>query len=131
MFGLFKKKEDPDRKRSREEFDQLMKMVMQRDPLDRMAVGHAINMVNTLFYQRFGSLQGFMRKGKSEQNTYLQQLREMQESVPQEDVATYVGMNLFIKWVASIVMEDKELMVLFTEGISLISEEGDMSGMMT
>ena len=116
-------KEDPDRKRSREEFNEIMLFVRGQDIAMRSAVGHAVNVANGLFYERFESLEKFMNHDRAEQMKYLGALRKFQESLPENDVVTYLGFNLFGKWIAAIVANDNELMLLFTEGLSIITED--------
>lgn len=124
MFGfLKKKKEDPDRKRAREEFDEIMQLVLSQDIAKRAAVGHVINMANGLFRSRFNNVQLFMSCGQDEQIDYLRSLQDLQDKLPEHDIASILGFNLFTKWVTAMVMGDKELLVLFTEGLSIIADD--------
>lgn len=125
MFGFKKKKRNSDRERMREEFDQLITMALQGPQIKRKALGHSINTINGFFYGRFGSLQEFMDKNKTEQCVYLKELYEMQERLPDDDEIQYVAINLFIKWLVSIVEKDKDSMILFTEGLTLVCEGCD------
>ena len=74
MFRLFGKKEPPGRKELRQEFEQATTALHRADELVKIAVGHSINMANSMFLQQFSSIEAFRALPKAEKMQYIQSL---------------------------------------------------------
>lgn len=66
MFGFLKKKEPPGRRELREEFEKFTNALRRADDVTQMAVGHSINMANSMFIKRFGSINAFCQQPANE-----------------------------------------------------------------
>ena len=87
--------EDPDRRAFREEFNEAVQALNKADKITRMAVGHSINMANTVLFQNFGDIEGFKKIPKTEQMAYLNKLHGLEEKLQKEDPVTGLGIGLF------------------------------------
>ena len=125
MFNIFNK-EDPYRKQNRLEFEAIMNDMIKQPQSTRIAVGHSINIANSMFYQRFSGVDNFMKLKRTEQMDYQQSLNEMQEKLGETDPASMIGFHLFGKWISSLIENDKKLMLEFTKGLAILSEEADI-----
>ena len=84
MFGFGKKKEDPNRKAFREEFETVTQALRQADDLTQIAVGHAINMANSLFLQAYNTPSDFQKLPKAQQIEYINKLSNMEVGLSEE-----------------------------------------------
>jgi|TARA_R100000501_G_scaffold17056_1_gene31397 hypothetical protein len=130
MFGFGRKKEDPDRKVVREQFESVVKALRQADAASRVAVGHTINMMNSMFHQTYGGVDGFLRTPKSQRNEYMQKLSNMEVVFQEEkqDPLSSLGVALFKMWVGSVSEQDNELIGKFSRELEILSKEGDIGG---
>lgn len=126
MFGFFKKKEPPGRKELREEFEKFTNALRRADDVTQMAVGHSINMANSMFIKRFGSIDAFCQQPKGERIKYIQSLTAFEEKMSQQDPSVALGFGLFKMWVGVLSEQDQELMSQFSKELGYFSRKGDL-----
>lgn len=126
MFGFFKKKEPPGRKELRQEFAQVTSALRRADDLAQVAVGHSINMANSMFIQRFKSIDAFRQLPKAERLNYIQSLTAFEERMSQQDPHTAIGFGLFKMWVGVVSENDDELVSEFSKALGYFSRKGDL-----
>ncbi|MDP2787017.1 MAG: hypothetical protein Q8O79_02940 [Pseudomonadota bacterium] len=104
MFGFGTKKESPERRAAREEFESTCRQLKGANEIVQMAVGHAINMANSMFIKTFGSVDGFRRIPDAQKFDYLRKLTDTENSLREEknDMASSLGFGLFKMWVGMI-----------------------------
>jgi len=126
MFGFFKKKEQPGRRELREEFEKLTSALRRADDITQIAVGHSINMANSMFIQRFGSPDAFCQKPTSERIEYIKSLTAFEEKMSQQDPSVALGFCLFKMWICVLSEQDHELMSQFSKELGYFSRKGDL-----
>lgn len=126
MFGFFRKRENPHRVGLRDDFLRVTTRLRAADPVIQMAVGHSINMANSLFIQRFGSIAGFRGLSKPEKFQYIEALTNAEENMAKEQPQAAVGFALFKMWIAALTEEDEELLQEFSTGLAELSRKGDL-----
>lgn len=119
-------KEDPDRHAFREDFNEAVQALNKADKITRMAVGHSINMANSVLFQNFGDIEGFQATPKTEQMAYLNKLKDLEEKLLKEDPMTGLGVGLFKMWLTTVMEKDEELITLFANELAVLSSEGDL-----
>ena len=127
MFGFFKKKESADRKAMREEFEEHIRVLRHTDDATKMAVGYGINIANSMFIKRYGSVKAFSQQPMSEKINYIHSLNEFETKMSDQDPLFVVGASLFKKWIAALIEEDKELMSQFSKELDYFSRKGDIN----
>ncbi len=128
MFGFGKKKEDENRKALRQEFESVTTALRTADNTVQIAVGHSINMANSLFEKSFSGAKGFQELPKSERISYIGKLTEMETSLKSKgDIPASLGFGLFKMWVGAAAELDAELMSQFSKELAYFSEKGDIS----
>lgn len=129
MFGFFKR-ENPNRRAMRLEFETVTRQLRSADPLAQMAVGHSINMANSLFRQRFTSA-SFQALPSSEQLAYIHSLTAMETKLQGElsDPTASLGFGLFKMWVGALMAKDEPLMAQMSEELAHFSQLGDLSAL--
>ena len=129
MFGFGKKKEDPNRAAARGEFEQMVTLLKTADDLVQAAVGHSINLANSMFRQSFPDISDFQRIPKSDRIEYMHRLAEVEERLKNEknDYPASVGFGLFKMWVGAVAENDSELIESFTKELDFFSQKGDIS----
>jgi len=128
MFGFGKKKEDPNRKALREEFESVTTALKSADNLIQVAVGHSINMANSLFHQTYSSPSEFQRLPMSERISYINKLTDMENKLKEEkgDPHSALGFGLFKMWVGAVAEVDTGLMQQFSNELAYFSKKGDL-----
>lgn len=126
MFRFFKKKEPPGRKELREEFEKFTSALRRADDITQIAVGHSINMANSMFIKRFGSIDAFCQQPKGEKIKYIQSLTAFEEKTSQQDTSVALGFGLFKMWVGVLSEQDQELMSQFSKELGYFSRKGDL-----
>lgn len=126
MFGLFKKRENPHREELRNDYVRVTTMLKAADPTIQMAVGHSINMANSIFMERFGGIANFRSLSKSEKLKYIEALTSAEEKMAKEQPHAAVGFALFKMWIAALTEEDEELLQRFSNGLAELSRKGDL-----
>ncbi len=128
MFGFGKKAENPERRAAREEFESTCRKLRAADEVVQMAVGHAINMANSLFTKSFGSPDGFRGIPDEQKLEYLKKLTAAEERFRdvQNDMASSLGFGLFKMWVGMVVVQDSELTEAFARELAHFSRKGDV-----
>jgi len=128
MFGFGKKKEDPNRKALREEFETVTQALRQADDVVQIVVGHAINMANSIFHQAHSSPSEFQRLPKSKQLEYINNLTKMEVGLRDEknDPHSSIGYGLFKMWVGALSENDAELMNQISLELAYFSKKGDL-----
>ena len=81
MFGSFKKKEPQTRKELREECEKFTGALRHADAITQTAVGHSINLANSIFIKRFGSPDAFCQKPTSQRIDYIKSLTALVEKM--------------------------------------------------
>lgn len=127
---MFGKKEDPNRKAFRKEFEQVARSIRQADETVQAAVGHAINMANSMFYQTFSDVADFQRVSNQERIQYIHKLTHMEESLRDDkgDLPSSLGFGLFKMWVGAVSENDDELAEKFGAELAHFSQKGDLGG---
>jgi hypothetical protein len=128
VFGLFSKKEDHDRKHLRLEFAKVISALNGADDLTQTVVGHAINMTNSMFIERFGSVQAFSALPKHDKAAYIQQLSAFETRVADKDPHMCLGTALFKMWIGALAEDDAELVRKFGEELARFSRKGEKLG---
>jgi len=126
MFGLFKKQESSARKGLRLEFERVTAMLRDADDLPLMAVGHVINMMNSMFIQQFHTIEEFQLLPNSIRMDYIHKLTSMEEKMANEDPFSALGVGLFKMWIGAVVANDEALMSQFFNELSHLSRKGDL-----
>ena len=93
MFGLFKKQESSARKGLRLEFERVTAMLRDADDLPLMAVGHVINMMNSMFIQQLHTIEEFQLLPNSIRMDYIHKLTSMEEKMANEDPFSALGVG--------------------------------------
>lgn len=128
MFGFGKKKEDPNRKALRQEFESVTSALRTADATAQIAVGHAINMANSLFHKSFSGVNGFQDLPKSERISYINKLTDMESPLKSKgDMPASLGFGLFKMWAGAAAELDAELMNQFSRELAYFSKKGDIS----
>lgn len=126
MFGFFKKRENPHRAGLRDDFLRVTTRLRAADPAIQMAVGHSINMANSLFIQRFGSIAVFRGLPKPEKYKYIEALTNAEEKMTKEKPQAAVGFALFKMWIGALTEDDEDLLQEFSAGLAELSRKGDL-----
>lgn len=128
MFGSGKKKEDPNRKAFREEFETVIHAVYQADDLAQIAVGNAINMANSLFLQAYSTPSDFQKLPEAKQIEYINKLSKMEVGLREEknDPHSSIGFGLFKMWIGALSKNDTELINQFSSELAHFSRKGDL-----
>ena len=128
MFGFGSKKENPDRKAAREEFESTCRQLRGADEVVQIAVGHAINMANSMFMKTFGSADGFRRIPDPQKFEYMAKLTHAENTLRDEkkDIASSLGFGLFKMWVGMLTARDTELVAAFSQELAFFSRKGDL-----
>lgn len=128
MFG-FGKKEDQNRRAFREEFETTATRLRGADEAVQIAVGHSINMANSIFHQTHGTPARFQGLPKAEQYAYIEKLTDMENKLRDEmrDGPASLGFGLFKMWVGTLTAEDSELTGKFALELAYFSRKGDLS----
>lgn len=126
MFSFFKKKESVERKAMREEFEEHIRTLRHADDVTQMAVGYGINMANSMFIKRYGSINAFCSQTMNEKTKYIQTLNNFEEKMYKQDPLVALGSSLFKKWIAALIVEDRDLMSKFMTELDYFSRKGDI-----
>jgi hypothetical protein len=125
IFGGSGPAEDPDRQAARDDFHRVTSQLRSTDTSIQVAVGHGINMANSLFVRRFGSIKGFSGLPVSEKHQYLRELTDMEERLATEQPHVTVGFALFKMWIGAVTENDNELEREFSMGLAEFSRLAD------
>lgn len=128
MFGLFRKRENPHRAGLRQDFARVTSTLGRAENLVQVAVGHSINMANSMFIQRFGSAARFRKLPKNQRLEYIAALSRAEEKMVKEQPHAAVGFALFKMWIAAVTEDDEELIQEFSKGLASFSRKGDLGG---
>ena len=126
MFGFFKKKQPLGREELREEFERFTSTLRHADDVTQIAVGYSINMANSLFIKRFGSVDAFCQQSGSERVNYIKSLTTFEEKMSQQDPAVALGFGLFKMWIGVLSEQDQELMSQFSKDLGYFSCKGEL-----
>lgn len=129
MFGYFKR-ENPNRRAMRLEFEAITRQLRTADPLAQIAVGHSINMANSVFRQHYTAA-SFQDLPSSEQLTCIHSLTAMEKKLQEElsDPTASLGFGLFKMWVGALMAKDEPLMAQISEELAHFSKLGDLSAL--
>lgn len=123
MFGFFKK-EPPGRRELREELEKFTGALRRADEATQVAVGHSINMANTMFAKRFGSIDTFCQQSANERTNYIKSLTVFEEKMSHQDPSVALGFGLFKMWVGVLSEQDHELISKFSKELEYFSRKG-------
>lgn len=126
MFGFFKKKEPQGRKELREEFEKFTTTLRRADAVTQIAIGHSINMANSMFIKRFGSTNAFCQQSTSQRIEYIKSLTAFEEKMSQQNPSLALGFGLFKMWIGVLSEQDHELMSQFSSELEYFSRKGDL-----
>ena len=127
MFGWFKKHDNRDREGLRNDFLRTTTKLKSADSAIQMAVGHSINMANSMFMTRFGGIERFRALSASEKCKYIEALTKAEEDAAKKDPAMSIGFALFKMWIGALTAEDEELLQEFSQRLAELSQKGDFS----
>ncbi len=128
MFGFSFRGGNRDRAELEQRFDQGIAELRLRDAETQVAVGHAINLANSLFIQRFGSADRFRRLTFAEKRKYAEQLNEAQGELLRKGLTWEgLGFMLFKSWVITLAANGSELERRFSKELASLSRQGDLS----
>ncbi len=127
MFGLFGKRRESPREGIRKDYDRVMDVIRRSPPAAQIAVGHSINLVNSMFVKRFGTIAAFQALPENERLGYIESLTKAEAAAAKEPPAA-VAFALFKMWVAAISTDDPEMIEYLSNGISELSRKGDLGG---
>jgi len=122
---FFKEKEFPGRKEFLQEFGKFTRALRRADDETQIAVGHSINMANSMLIKRFGSIDAFCEQPTSERIEFIQSLRAFEEELSQQYPSVALGIGLFKVWVGVLCEQDQELISLFSKEIGYFTRKGD------
>lgn len=127
MFGFGRKKENPDRKAAREDFERIIMALKSSSDLVQMTVGHSINLASSAFHQRYSSISDFQRLPKSEAISYIEKLADTESKLKNEKVDYHAafGFQLFRMWLVAVAQHDTELMHKFSNELVYFSKKGE------
>jgi len=130
VFGFGRKKEDPNRKAFREEFESTTKKLRTAPEESQMALGHAVNLAHSLFAQRFDSPEAFRSAPSQVRHDYIAKLTVMEDKLREEkdDPAGSLGFGLFKMWVGALSAGDSELIEQFSSELAYFSRKGNFDG---
>ena len=123
MLNLFGKRKDPYREQVRAQFDSITGQLRTADEMSQMAVGHAIDMANTFFLQRFGSIAAFSALSKPNKIEYIHSLSSLEEKLAASDPHSSLGTTLFKMFVGALVENDAKLVEHFSEELAFFSRK--------
>lgn len=126
MFGLFRKRENSQREGLRQDFERATTKLRRADPFVQAAVGHSINMANSIFMQRFGNVDQFRALPKDEKIQYIMALSRAEEGFAKDQPHAAVGFALFKMWIGALTAEDEELVQQFSKALAVLSAQGDV-----
>lgn len=112
----------------RQQFSQIVGTLKSADELARAAVGHGVNMMNSLFVKRFGEVSGFQRRSKAENLAFIDSLTHLEQKLASEDPHGALGVILFKMWVGAVAERDQELMNEFSAELTSLSRPGEFLG---
>ena len=126
MFGFFKKREHPERRALRERFEGVVNRLRTEDLLVRAAVGHALNLANSFFIQRFMTVAAFEALPSDDKKAYIEALTGVEKKFLENgDHPSALGFALFGDWIAVVAEGDEPLARQFREGLAEVSRLGD------
>lgn len=128
MFNFGKKKEDPNRRALREEFESVTKDLRQADESVQIAVGHSINIANSIFHKSYSSPSEFRQLPNSQRIEYINRLTSMENQLREEknDPHSSLGFGLFKMWVGALSENDSDLMKQISAELAYFSDKGDL-----
>jgi hypothetical protein len=95
-------------------------------PMEQASVGHGISMANSVFIQRFGSIDNFRALPKDEKMEHVFAPGRMEAKLAETDPATSIGYALFKKWVGALALDDAHLERQFAPRLAELSRKGDL-----
>lgn len=127
MFGfLGTLLEPPERRKMREGFEKATHALHGADFMMQLAVGRTLNLANHQFLQRFGSVEAFQLRSRSEKLAYLQSLNQDETKMSTPDVHTSLAFGLFKIWVGALIANDAPLVAQFAEELAHFSRQGGL-----
>ena len=114
----------------RSQFNRVAESIEQKDANAQAAIGHQINIMNSLFIQKFGYKQAFQNIGLDFQADYINKLHDMQlrASNDARDDNVAAGIYLFKTWLGVVSKGDEELDSEFGEYLAELSKKGEWLG---
>lgn len=130
MFNLFKHNEHSGRGVLKSDFEATVRHLEAADSSVRVAVGHAINLANSMFRSSY-SIESFQAIPMAERVAYIHKLNEMQVKLRDEaqDPVSSVGFGLFAMWIAAVAANDNQLTRDIAAHLAKYSEAGDLSAL--
>ncbi|MEX0739831.1 MAG: hypothetical protein WD071_10870 [Pseudohongiella sp.] len=127
MSWFKKKKANPERDEFKKQFESVITSLNQANRIARIAVGHSINMANSIFLKNYNNVEEFQKASREEQFEYLNRLSMLEKQMWSEDQMTSIGVGLFKMWLCAAMENDGELLSLFSKEVAKLSKDGDLS----
>lgn len=128
MFGLFRKNINPPKEShesSRGKFMGLIARCQKADKMVQIMIGDAINMANTAFIQRFGSVDNFRKQPNSKRVEYIRSLVQVTKD-PNVIPEHHLGFILFLSWAGAISDGEEELAQDYFKELMSFSKLGEL-----
>jgi hypothetical protein len=122
MFS-FRKKRNSERDAFQKEFEHVIVTMRRAPEAAQVSLSHTLNMVNTMFLQRFGNKENFIKSERSDQENYVRQLTDMEERLQTVDAPASLGVGLFKMWVGTLLAHDDALQNRFSKELKAISKK--------
>ena len=107
-------------------FSEIIEIIKTYDETTQMVIGHGLNMSSSLFYQNFKSVDRFGELSENKKADFLSKMINFREKLQHKDQFAAVGVNIFIYWLESIIIENidsdkiqKELIWISKKGLPL------------
>jgi hypothetical protein len=108
------------------DFDSLTAEINSADATTQVAVGHALNVMHSIFNKSFSNLAEFKSLSKSEQIGYLNNMTQFEEELLQRNSNEMaIGCALFKMWVGALAESDDDLADYFERELEKLSRIGD------
>jgi hypothetical protein len=128
MAWFTRKRETSERKAWREQFEGTISALRETDEASQVAVGHSINMANSILIKRFGSIDAFRQLPKSSKLEYINKLSQVKDDLSERDPHAALGFVLYGMWLGAVTESDDELAHKFSSELAYFSRKGDMGG---
>lgn len=115
----------------RQQFREILSTLQTADQLAQAAVGHGINMMNSLFVKKFGDVDAFQRRPKVENLAFIDSLTHLEQELAPRDPHSALGVILFKMWIGAVAERDQGLMNEFSADLAVLSRQGESLGRMS
>ena len=128
MLSFFKKKKDSERDKVLEEFKSLIAQTKNGKEEAQVAIGHGVNIANSIFLKSYSSPDIFRQKSDKEKYDYFKKFCQTKENLKKEDFGISVGFHFFGTYLVALVNNDYELEGIVQEELVWLSKKGEILG---